>query len=68
MATLQRSQPGHGTPAARLVDEVRQMSPAELAARIRGARESSTAEIVERQKRERRERAERLAARFANAV
>jgi hypothetical protein len=33
----------------RLVDEVRQMSPAELAARIEEARSSSPAEIVERE-------------------
>ncbi|WP_130504122.1 hypothetical protein [Blastococcus saxobsidens] len=65
MATLQRIQPDHGAPAARLVDEVRQMSPAELAARIEEARNSSPAQIVERQKRERRQRAERAAARFA---
>jgi hypothetical protein len=44
------------------------MSPAELAARIEEARNSSPTEIVERQKRDRRERAERAAARFTDTV
>ncbi|MGY1601155.1 hypothetical protein [Geodermatophilus sp. SYSU D00815] len=67
MITSQYVSSTSGSSGSRIIEEVRQMGSAQIVAALDEARNSSSAEITERQRRQRRQRAEQAAARFRTA-